>query len=256
MSTNFQPYVQARHFFSPLKAHSPRRECARSSAGPIGRAPLSRSFGSGKLVVRFMPPKPTRSLAAQTSVGWRSGLEISSPKKWKNHPTLEVELLRCPMDMLWNVLIVPIQSPHQNIIVIDDPTKSRWSTFFLYPTEPPLIPTIVIPSYPLKNHHGIPSICLAMGDGPTTTGFKPFQSRRWETGSVSKAAPSRPAMRRMKCRRSSERPWTPRALEVWPRKTAGFWQFLVVFLMIYTRKIEVGKNVMIKREVEGDLELI
>ena len=97
-----------------------------------------------------MPPKPTRSLAAQTSVGWRSGLEISSPKKWKNHPTLEVELLRCPMDMLWNVLIVPIQSPHQNIIVIDDPTKSRWSTFFLYPTEPPLIPTIVIPSYPLK----------------------------------------------------------------------------------------------------------
>jgi len=45
-------------------------------------------------------------------------------------------------------------------------------------------------------------------------------------------------------------------LEVWPRKTAGFWQFLVVFLMIYTRKIEVGKSVMIKREVEGDLELI
>ena len=53
---------------------------------------------------------------------------------------------------------------------------------------------------------------LAMGEGPTTTGFRPFHRRRWDTGSVSKAAPSRAAMSRMNWRSSKDRPCTPKAL--------------------------------------------
>ena len=251
----FNHMSRPRHFFSPLKAHSPRRadapgvlpvplvghHCLGPSAqeswwwGSCHPSP----HGAWQLKLRWLGDLGWRSLARKAmgkSPNFGSGVASLS----------HGHVVKCSNSSY---------SPHQNIIVIVGPRESRLSTCFLYPTEPPLIPTIGSSHHiPWTNHHEIPSTW------PWETARPPPASSRSRAGGGRRAPSARP--------HPANQPWGAwsaagpmRGLELpgpWRfghgklLVSGSFWLF---FWWFYTRKIEVGKNVMIKREVEDGSEV-